>query len=302
MTCNDAINEIPNYCYGEIASDTEEALESHVAECEACRGELAKHRRYLELLDERETVPDAGLLLECRSSLSAVLRQDQLPAKPSIVDRLQDLFTTQIPFRVPIGAMALVAVGFFGARYTPEKFGGVRAALAEPLFSNVRSIEPESSGQVRIAVDEVRRHVVSGSVQDPQIRELVVSGVTDGSNPLVRLRSIQVMGTSGAESDQVRVALTGALQHDPSAAVRMKALEGLKQFAGDPAVRSALASVVQTDNDANVRIQAIGLLAAHSDGSIVGALQNAVQKEDNPIVRAQMVNLLANLGASPGTY
>jgi hypothetical protein len=169
----------------------------------------------------------------------------------------------------------------------------------------VRSIEPDASGQVQIAVDEVRRHVVSGNLQDPQIQELLVNGVTDGSNATVRLKSIQVLhqasGTS-TDSDQVRHALLDALEHDPSPAVRLKALDGLKQYPVDASVRTALADALAKDNDASVRLQAIGLLAAHHDDSIVGTLQNIVQKEDNPEVRAQMIDLLAQLKASVGTY
>jgi hypothetical protein len=323
MTCIDVTREIPNYCYGEISSETEEGVESHLSECEACRTELARHRKFLELFDEREAAVDAGLLVQCRTDLSRALRE-RIAAEgahgalwrgrgffQNAMERLRDLSRVNIPFRVPVGAMALVAIGFVGARYTPEKFGGVRAALAEPMFSSVRSVEPGASGQVQIAVDETRRHVVSGTLQDPQIQELLVSGVTDGSNPNVRLQSIQVLHDSVSNNNQpgdpdteqqVRQALLRALKHDPSASVRLKALDGLKPFAGDAVVRAALANVLETDNDSSVRVQAIDLLAAHHDDSIVGVLQNVVQKEDNPYVREQITQLLAKLNASVGTY
>jgi hypothetical protein len=319
MTCTDATKEIPNYCYGEISSETEEALESHLMECEVCRTELARHRKFLELLDERGAMADAGLLVQCRSELSRVVRQE-IAADAGhgagwrgwrrFSDYLHDLSRVHIPFRIPVGAMALVALGFVGARYTPEKFGGAREALAEPMFSNVRSVEPDPSGQVQIALDETRRHMVSGTLQDPQIQGLLVSGVTEGSNPTVRLKSIQILhqefldqaGGASADSDQVRQALLAALQHDPSVAVRRKALDGLKQFAGDLQVRNALTSVLQKDDDAGVRAQAIDLLAAHHDDSIVGVLQNVVQKETDIYVRTQITQLLDQLRASVGTY
>jgi len=315
MKCTEAAQEIPNYCYGEVSSEMEEAVESHLADCQSCRMELARHRKFLELLDERDAVADAGLLVQCRTDLSRTLRgQIATDAGHSrgwrgwhnAMESLRDLSRVHIPFRIPVGAMALVALGFVAARYTPEKFGGVRAALAAPLFSSVRSVEPNASGQVQIAVDETRRHVVSGTFQDPQIQELLVSGVTDGSNPNVRLQSIRILhdnaSGSSADSEQVRQALLGALQHDPSPAVRLKALDGLKQFAGDLSVRTALANVLQKDDDANVRVQAIDLLSAHHDDSIVGVLQNVLQKEDNPYVHAQIIQLLEQLRASVGTY
>ncbi len=314
MNCTEVTQEIPNYCYGEIASEVEEAVESHLADCAACRAELAKHRKFLEILDERDVPVDSGLLVRCRSELSAAIRQQAVAEAGrgagwrgwhQAMEYLRELSQVHIPFRVPVGALALVALGFFGARYTPEKFGGVRAALAEPLFSSVRSVEPDASGQVQISVDEVRRHVVSGAIQDPHIQELLVNGVTDGSNPNVRLKSIQILHeapANGADSEQVRQALLGALEHDPSASVRLKALDGLKQFATDPVVRNALANVLQKDDDAGVRGQAIDLLAAHHDDSLVGVLQNVVQKEDNARVRAQITQLLTQLKASDGTY
>jgi hypothetical protein len=314
MTCPDATREIPNYCYGEISSETEEALESHLAGCSACQKELARHRKFLELLDERDAMVDAGLLVECRNNLSRAVRQ-QIAVESSHTagwrgwhragEYLRDLSRVHIPFRIPVGAMALMALGFFGARYTPEKFGGVREALAEPMFSSVRSVEPNASGQVQIAVDQTRRRLVSGTLQDPSIQDLLVSGVTDGSNPTVRLRSIQILHeapSNNADSEQLRLALLGALDHDPSAAVRLKALDGLKQFATDAAVRRALANTLRKDDDPNVRVQAIDLLAKHHDDSIVGVLQGLVQREDNPYVRGQMTNLLEQFNASPGTY
>jgi hypothetical protein len=314
MTCLDATKEIPNYCYGEISSEIEETLESHLTDCSDCQKELARHRKFLELLDDRDPMVDTGLLVQCRNNLSHSLRQ-QIAVESThsagwrgwhrATEYLRDLSRVHIPFRIPVGALALVALGFLGARYTPEKFGGVREALAAPMFSSVRSVEPNASGQVQIAVDQTRRRLVSGTLQDPSIQDLLVSGVTDGFNPTVRLRSIQILHEAPAnnpDSEQLRDALLAALDHDPSAAVRLKALDGLKQFATDATVRKALANTLRKDDDAPVRIQAIDLLAKHHDDSIVGILQGLVQREDNPYVRGQMTNLLEQFNASPGTY
>jgi hypothetical protein len=205
------------------------------------------------------------------------------------------------PLRIPVGAMALVALGWFGARYTPEKFGGMRAGLTEPTFSSVQSVEPGSSGKIQIAVDEVQRRVVSGNLADPRIQELLLSAVREESNPGVRVESIGVLKNS-ADSEEVRHALIDAVSHDPNAGVRLKALEGLKQYAGDAGVRKTLANVLLKDDNAGVRLQAIDLLTAHHDDSIVGVLQDVMQKEDDKYIRAQCRNLLQTMRASVGTY
>lgn len=300
MKCSEVVKEIPLYCYGEVSGEVEEAIESHVAECAACRTELAKHRSFLDLLNEREEVNEVALLASCRVDLRAAIQADPAPVRVSWMEYLRNFSQLHIPFRVPVGAMALVALGFFGARYTPEQFGGIRAGLAEPTFSNVRSVE-DQSGQVHIAVDEVRRHVVSGALQDPKIQALLLSAVREESNPGIRVESIGMLKNS-TDSEEVRNALLDALTHDPNAGVRLKAIEGLKAYAGNVAVRRTLANVLLKDDNPGVRVQAIDLLTTHHDDSIVGVLQDVVQKEDNSYVRTRTSQLLETMKASVGTY
>jgi anti-sigma factor RsiW len=301
MSCHEIGREISLYCYGEVSSEVEERVEAHLAECSDCRHELARHRAFLELIDQREDVTDASLLSVCRVGLRNALHEDAKPAHQRWLESLRSFAHFDIPFRIPVGAMALIALGFFGARFTPARFGGVQAGLAEPMFSSVRSVEPEASGKVQIAVDEVRRHVVTGTLQDPAIQGLLLTAVREESNPGVRVESIGVL-QNGGDSAEVRKALTDALTHDPSAAVRLKALEGLKSYAGDPSVRKTLADVLLKDDDPGVRVQAIDLLTAHHDDSIVGVLQDVVQKEDNSYVRTRTTQLLEEMKASVGTY
>jgi hypothetical protein len=301
MSCTEIVREIPLYCYGEVSSETEERIEAHLAECSGCRNELARHRAFLDLIDERRDVADPSLLTSCRAELRDALRGEPNRSRQSWLETLRGFAHLHIPFRIPVGAMALLALGFVAARYTPEKFGGMRAGLAEPMFSSVRSVEPDPSGNVQIAVDEVRRHMVTGTLDDPAIQRLLLSAVREETNPGIRVESIGVLKNS-ADSAEVRQALVDALTHDPNAGVRLKALEGLKSYAGDPSVRRTLANVLLKDDNPGVRVQAIDLLTVHHDESIVGVLQDVVEKEDNSYVRTRTSQLLEEMKASVGTY
>jgi anti-sigma factor RsiW len=307
MTCAEVVRQIPFYGYGEISSEVEEQIESHLELCPECRNELARHRAFLDALDERDDVMDPTLLTTCRAGLRRQLEAESVPAAHQPwFDTVRRVFSFHIPVRIPVGAAALVALGWFvlgwfGARYAPARFGGVRAGLAEPMFSNVKSVEPDASGNVRISVDEVQRHVVSGSLEDPRIQELLLNAVREEENPGVRVESIGIL-KNNAESEQVRRALIDVASHDPDAGVRLKALEGLKEFTTDPAVRETVANVLLGDNDPAVRVQAIDLLTAHHDDSMVGILQDVVQKEDDSYVRARCRKLLEAMKASVGTY
>jgi HEAT repeats/Putative zinc-finger len=301
MNCSEARHEIPFYCYGECSSEMEERIEAHLAECAECRSELERHRAFLEALDSRAEGTDGALLASCRADLRARI-QSENTRRRGWLERLFEVSRWHIPLRIPVGAMALMALGWFAARYTPQRFGGLAAAsVAEPMFSTVRSVEANGSGTVQIAVDDIRRRVLSGSLEEPRIQALLLSAAREESNPGVRVESIGIL-QSNADSEPVRNALLDALRHDPNAGVRLKALEGLKPYAGDEQVRRTLADVLLKDDNPGVRVQAIDLLTAHHDDSIVGVLQDVVQKEDNSYVRARCRNLLEQMNASIGTY
>jgi HEAT repeats/Putative zinc-finger len=302
MKCAEIVGQFPFYTYGEVSSEVEERIESHLAECADCRRAFAKHRSFMEALDQREDVTEAALLTTCRVDLrQRMAAETDRKTHGGWLDSLRNLSQFHIPLRIPVGAMALIALGWFGARYAPEKFGGIRAGVAQPMFSNVQSIEPGDSGKVQIAVDEVQRRVVTGSLEEPRIQQLLLDAVHEESNPGVRVESIGVLKNS-ADSEEVRKALIDAVSHDPNAGVRLKALEGLKQYSGDPAVRKTLANVLLKDDNAGVRVQAIDLLTAHHDDSIVGVLQDVMQREDDGYIRTRTRDLLQAMKASVGTY
>lgn len=304
MKCAEIVEHFTLYSYGEVAAETEERIEAHLAECPACKAEFARHRSFMAVLDQRDDAADLTLLAACRVDLRQQL-SSEAAHKPQAwagwLDSLRNFSSFHIPFRVPVGALALVAAGFFAARFTPQKFGGMQAGLGQPMFSTVKSIQPGDSGQVQIAVDEVQRHVVSGDMDDPRIQKLLLDAVHEESNPGLRVESIGVLQNHG-DSQEVRQALIDSATHDPNAGVRLKALQGLKAYSVDPAVRKALETVLLKDDNAGVRVQAIDLLTAHHDDSLVGVLQDVMQKEDDGYIRVRARDLLQAMKASVDTY
>lgn len=302
MKCQDTIREIPLYAYGEVSPEIEEAVEEHIDHCESCRAELARHRAFLESLEARPQLGEDALLAGCRAELRQAIASESAAVNSSWFEKLRRFSQIHIPMRIPVGAMALIAVGFFGARFAPERFGGLgTASLGGPMFSSVQSVEPDASGKVQISVNQVRRHVVSGDLNDPQIQALLLDAMRDESNPGVRAESIVVL-ENNADSAEVRQALINAATRDPNAGVRLKAVEGLSPYAGDPGVRAALTGVLLKDDNAGVRMQAVELLGAHRDTSIIGPLQEAVQSERDNYVRSRCRELLEAMKASVGTY
>ena len=92
-----------------------------------------------------------------------------------------------------------------------------------------------------------------------------------------------------AGSAEVRDELLNAALHDPNVGVRLEALEGLKPLLGRSRMSARPCSqVLRTDDNPAVRMEAVDVLVAQRDDSMVGALQNLYQKEDNSYVRLKL--------------
>ncbi len=314
MTCESAGRAIPLYYYGELAAPEEEQLEEHLASCSGCREELERHRVLSETLTAHRVPDSPALLEECRRELMSAVRmesqQRQRPreSRPNeawamLRQGLAGLLMPVTRLRVPLGAVTLVALGYFSARLTTDRPvpGNLAGFAPEPVISAVRSVQPDASGRVQIAVDETRRRVISGGLDDGTIQRLLLAAARDENNPAVRVESIDVLKSRPA-SDEIRAVLLFAAARDPNPGVRLKALEGLKPFASEPEVRKTLAQLLLEDENPGVRIQAIDMLMQHRDGSVVGVLQNVVERENNSYVRLKCEKALRDMNASIGTF
>jgi hypothetical protein len=229
-------------------------------------------------------------------------------------DKFVDLLTLS-PFNgwmKPVGAVALVALGFTGARLFPQltfsNLGSENMSAFDPGDSRVRYVEPVADGRIQIVVDETRQRTVSGRLDDQNIRTLLLGASRDGADAGLRAVTVDLL-TSRAEASDVRDALLYALRHDQNAGVRLKALEGLKPFAHAPEVRNALEGALLTDANPGLRAQAIDLLTLGSSGDvpnldrqIIGTLQQLMLNENNAYVRQRSQRALESLHASPDVY
>jgi hypothetical protein len=314
MKCDEIVRTLPLYLYGEVSPAIEELVEDHVAGCPECARELEIHRAMHAALDAEQMPLPAGLLQECRGDLTRSIAREASASRAAghsggfgVAEWFRDLFHNGIPLRVPVGALAMIAVGYFAAKMTgPLPFTGTsrttNAGIESGLYTSaIRSIEPQSSGNVRIALDEIHRREVTGNLNDEKIQRLLLAAVRDENNPGVRVESVGMLKEC-AQSSPVRAALLDAVRHDPNAGVRLKALEGLKAFAADEMVRQTLADVLLHDDNPGVRIETIDVLTRQRDDRMVGVLQNVYQKEDNHYVRTRVQSALQEMHATLGTF
>ncbi|MGA3025238.1 MAG: HEAT repeat domain-containing protein [Bryobacteraceae bacterium] len=309
MKCEEAARLLPLYLYGELDFDEEERLELHLDGCAPCRGEVDRQRRMNDLLDAAGAGVDGGMLTSARLESRARLKQEPGPHR-GWWTHAGEMFSVRFA-RVPVlaqaaGAIALVAVGFLGARVAPPGLfppsgSGIMANVLDPVASRVRYVEPGDAGLVQIVIEETRRRTLTGRVEDEPIRQLLMSATKDPADAGVRVQSVELLKSQCGSAD-IRNVLLYALQHDPNAGVRLKALDGLKQFASDPDTRQVLAHVLLADDNPGVRTEVVDLLVQHREDQMVGVLQELLSRENNGYIRQRCERALHDMNASPETY
>lgn len=304
MNCEAVSKNAALFLYGELTLEEEQAFQDHIETCEACRRAFEAEKAIHKALDARQAPIPPALLARCRHDFEE--RLDRMPARGGWFARLGEFGRIWPVLAKPAGAIALIALGFFGARMTPQRPGDTAlvkpaVATADPVVTRVRYVEPEQAGQVRMVVEETRQHTVSGDAQDAGIRALLLAAARESSDPGVRADSVQLLQQRAASSE-VRDALLNSLRTDSNAGVRLRALDGLKQYAADPEVRHVLAQVLLADDNPGVRTQVIDLLVQHKEDSLVGVLQQSLQKESNVYVRQRSERALKEMNASVGTF
>jgi hypothetical protein len=213
-----------------------------------------------------------------------------------------------IQFLRPMTAMVLLAVGFFAAKVTPGlNFAGGVASMGLGNFgaAQVRNVATEPDGRLRIVVNETRERTISGSRDDRQIRELLMTAAKEGADPGLRAQTVTIL-MGDADASDVREALAFAMANDENTNVRLKAMEGLQRYANDPMVQNALAHVLLNDPNSGMRTRVIETLDER-DGQelnrqMVGALQALMSREDDQDVRQRASRMLRSIKASDGTY
>lgn len=308
MTCETARQELVLFVYGELSFDEEELVEQHLETCEECRQERVRLEALNAMLEPGEAEMPAGLLARCRRDLAGRIEEERAaPKRGAALGRMWRNWVVTPPMWLrPVGAAAMLAIGFFAARVVPSSDTPAITHMGlssepSPMVSRVRYVDPDDAGNVRVMFDETHQREISGNVSDAKIRRLLLAAASDPGDPGLRVESIDILKRQCSD-DEVRGALLNALRGDPNAGVRLKALEGLKAYARDPETRKVLAQVLLTDDNPGVRTQAIDLLVQNKEPEVAGVLQELLRRENNSYVRSRSQKALTEMRASVGTF
>lgn len=311
MKCEQARQNIVLVTYGELPDEDTVALERHLEECEGCRGELTQLLAMHDALAQRpELEPSPNLLAQARMRLDEEL--DLIPSH-GLLTRLRSNFYAWLGHlqSAPALATLLLGVGFLGGNFLNRYEVAHQATVPAPTIlsdtengkiSDITGItQTPNSEMVQVSYNRVTPETVSGSLDDPQIRQLLMIGAKVAANSGVRTNSVALLANEcrvGHEcvsgSGSIRNALMASLRNDKNPAVRLAALNGLQPYvAEDERVRDAVLQALMHDPAANVRTQAINMLQpVDSDSSVRQAMRTVSTTDENPYIRNTSMQVL----------
>jgi hypothetical protein len=313
MKCQSARDCIVLLNYGELPDELAGVLEQHLVGCEDCREELEAFRGFEERLSTLPVLePSPNLLAQSRMRLDDAL--DMIPPH-GFLTQLRINFYRWVGHvqSAPALATLLLGVGFLVGNFTNKYQTEPKVKTppvvtfnhpTEGVISNVTGIvQTPNSELVQVNYNKIVPESMEGSLDSPEIRNLLMVATNAAATPGVRMNSVSLLTEEckaghacqpSADGNGIRHQLMVSLRYDSDTSVRMKALEGLQRFVGqDQHVRDAVLEAVMHDPDVQVRHAAIGLLEpVQSDSSVRQVLHTVATQDANPYIRTASFNAL----------
>jgi hypothetical protein len=313
MNCELAQERIVTAAYGELPDDLVHELERHVSGCTGCQKEREQIRA-LKVLADVHVVAEPGPNLVARAHLRLDEALDTLPPKrwyERLGERILNNFASlqAAPAAAILLLVAGAGAGVLGGyeyalghaaqaatRGAVANGAQVQAAAGVPELASIASISgivrQPNSEIVDVSYNQLVPRQVTGSLDDPAIRQLLMLATENSASLGVRDDSVALLAAEcraghSCQPTGIREALMVALRYDRSAKVRQKALEGLEPYvADDVRVRDAVLEAVLDDSDPSVRTAAIGLLEpVYADTSVQQVLYSVSNSDQNAQIR-----------------
>ncbi len=324
MNCELAHEHIVTGAYGELPDELTHELARHIAGCAACHNEREQVLA-LKAIADAHVVAEPGANLIARARLRLDESLDALPPKRWYQKFGERILGNFASLQAAGAAAILLAAASVGAgvlggyeyaqnrgvhaassQITASTSSGSQTETALPPLANVASISgivrQPNSEMVDVSYNQLVPRQVEGSLDDPQIRQLLMMASQNNAMPGVQDDSVALLAAEcraghSCQPTGIREALMVALRYDRSPKVREKALEGLEPYvADDVRVRDAVLEAVLNDSDPAIRSAAIGLLQpVDADTSVRQVLYSVSNSDDNAQIRTVSRQVLSSV-------
>ena len=235
---------------------------------------------YFSFRESKPKEVDERLLIEARNMLMNRIREEsqKISLFEQILNQIQNFLFKKYEY-ILSGAVTVVVGILIGYVLFHQPSGKIENLSADNQIgleqleqSNVRISGIQfpanigSGGQIEISFDAVKPVRYKGTVEDPFVQKLLATALVTGSNPGMRLRTVNTISSQAEEDNfkldpKIKQALLSALKVDTNPAVRKEALNVLLKMPFDDEIRDGILFVLSSDKNSGLRVAAINALA-----------------------------------------
>ena len=256
MNCPTARALFPELLDARTPAGAHADARAHLASCPECQREFSALNQTLAALD---ALPTPAPTPRLRTNFYAMLEEEKhsaasvrSPATPLPGTPRAARFASLLS---PLAACALVALGFLaGARTAPTASPAGEDATARKF------------AQLEKQLGDMKKLMAISIIQQQQ-----------ASPTNERLQEVLVAARTENASEKVLNDLLAALAFDPSANVRLRALEALYPHADHQAVRAGILATLPREQNPLVQLEMIDFVASAHDRAAAPALEKIAQ-------------------------
>jgi anti-sigma factor RsiW len=248
MNCDQLKEHIADYLVGALSPTEAEELNEHFAQCAACKQETAALSETWEML--------------------GLLQQEQPGAQPS----------AQMGRRF-YQSLEAYQQGIQAATPTPAKRRIFDWGWQGWAWSAALLVAGLGAGQWLGQRDRGQHDLAALQNEVHHMRQLVTLSLLEQQSASERLRGVDYSSRVDRSDTQVLAALLHAVNHDPNVNVRLAAVDALRKFAGNPAVKGTLDQSLVKQESPLVQLALIDFIVDERDK---GALPSLAALERSP--------------------
>jgi hypothetical protein len=227
MKCEEYQELFTDWLDDQLSATDRAVLERHIAECPACREELAVIQHAWDMMGEFKTPePSADMKVNFQAMLDDY--KESVTGQKSVWAGLKEQFATfwQLQSRWPLAYSLMIAVICFGG-----------------AFWFVRNNKQEDQLQALTA-------------QVHELKQTMMLALLDNPSASERMRAVSYTSDIKHVDKEVIDALLATLNNDPNVNVRLSTLDALTHLANHPEVRQGLIKSI-TEQDSPLMQSAI---------------------------------------------
>ncbi len=282
MTCDWVREHIPECLAGTLEKSARAVVVEHVETCSACRAELGELGVVWRGL-EAQSLPEPDASMRARFQEMLHVYQDAYQTGRQAAAQIPAVAATGArrawwpanPIWRLAGAFALLVAGVVCGSYLDHRY-----------FDASRDAGQELA-------------LLRGQVEG--LRQLVALSLLNEPSPSSRLRGVTYSEQIARPDAQIVEALLRTLNHDANVNVRLRVVDALEKYCGDPEVRRALVDAIAVQDTQLVQIALIDLLGQIRDRGAVPVLrQLSLAAQTDETVRQRAAMALENIGSPKG--